>query len=55
MRVLPDPVSAGAVPSDSRVCHYMERLERETARLRPQVERAEKPLPLEYMMAEMME
>ena len=55
MRVHPDRVPADAVPSESQVRHEQERLERENARLRLKLERAEKLLLLQKRMAEMME
>jgi transposase len=55
MRVHPDRVPAGTVPSESQVRHEKERLERENARLRLKLEHAEKLLLLQKRMAEMME
>jgi transposase-like protein len=55
MRVHPDRVPAGTMPSESHVRHEKERLERENARLRLKLEHAEKLLLLQKRMAEMME
>ena len=55
MRVHPDRVPAGTVPSESQVRHENARLGREVARLRLKLEHAEKLLLLQKRMAEMME
>ena len=47
MRVHPDRVPEGTVPSESQVRHEKERLERENARLRLKLEHAEKLLLLQ--------